>query len=116
MFKQFIVTVIFIFISYFVTKKIYKGSNKFYFTESIIKYPLTCKIKKIIPGTIINVQNENNVVFYTKEKINHNNYIYNTETDYYYLIEPNYYYYIANSNKSIINFKDNFNIFFLKIK
>ena len=116
MFKQIIIMIIFIFISYFVTQKIYKGGNKFYFCSDTIKYPLICKIKKSIPGSIIEIQNQNDIVFYTREKINYNNYIYDTINDYYYLIEPGYYYYIKNSIQNIIHFKDNFNIFFLKIK
>ena len=114
MFKQVIVMVIFIFISHFVTEQILKY-DIIYLKNGTIKYPLKYKIKDAKLCTIENIKNKNNLIFYTKEKINQYNYIYDTILDSYYLIEPKYYYYIRDSTKTIINFKDNFNIFNLNL-
>ena len=114
MFKQIIIMVIFIFISYIVTEKILKY-DIIYFKTGIIKYPLKYRIKNAKICTIEDIKNKNNLIFYTKEKINQYNYIYDITSDSYYLIEPKYYYYIRDSTKTIINFKENFSIFNLNL-
>jgi hypothetical protein len=93
-----------------------KSLRRFYFINGIIKYPLNCKIKNAIYTNFSQIKELDNYIFYTIEKINCNNYIYDTLTDYYYLIEPGYYYYInrEKSNNLILNFDENTFVFYLK--
>ena len=117
MFKQIAIMIIFIIISYLTTKYILKSNySRFYFINGIIKYPLTCKIKNAIYTPISKIKDMDNIIFYTKEKINTDNYIYDIQNDYYYLIEPGYYYYIKNNLNIKLNFNLNSYIFLLKIK
>ena len=118
MFKQVIIMVLFIIISYLVTKIIYKKKfNKFYIIPSIVKYPLKIKklqkLKNVIKIKLSDIKDLNNMVFYTNEKINHNNYIYDIINDYYYLIEPEYYYYIKESKNFEFHYSDNLYIHYL---
>jgi hypothetical protein len=109
--------VIFIIVSYLVTKYILrKNYRRFYFINGIIKYPLTCKIKNAIYTPISQIKDLNNIIFYTKDKANSENYIYDKIMDYYYLIEPGYYYYIKNKKSIDLNFNSNSYIFLLKLK
>ena len=115
MFKQIIVTVVSMLFSYILTKQIVKKKfNKFYFVSDIVKYPIKSKLKKAIMSKFSEIS-LNNIVFYTTERINHNNYIYSIANDYYYLIEPGYYYYIKDSNDFSFGNNDLY-IFYLKIK
>jgi hypothetical protein len=112
MFKQISILVISIFLSFIVTKQILKKKfNKFLFIPGIVKYPVkSAKLKKA-KNIHFNKVNLNNIVFYTLEKVNHNNYIYDIENDYYYLIEPGYYYYIKDSTQFSFGVND-LNIFY----
>jgi hypothetical protein len=117
MFKQFALMIIFIVFSYLVTKYILrKNYRRFYFINGIIKYPLTCKIKNSSYTKLSEIKDLNNIIFYTKEKLNIENYIYDKNSDYYYLIEPGYYYYIKNKENIDLHFNSNSYIFLLKLK
>ena len=117
MFKQISITIIFIFISYFTTKLILKKNyRKFYFINGIVKYPLKCKIKNATKIKFCDLKEKYNIIFYTTEKTNYQNYIYDKLNDYYYLIEPDYYYYIKNEIDYELNFNLNEFIFYIKLK
>jgi len=109
--------IVFTIISYLITKYILRTNyRRFYFINGIIKYPLNCKIKNAIYTPISDIKDMDNIIFYTKEKVNIDNYIYDIQNDYYYLIEPGYYYYIKYNSSIILNFNSNSYIFLLKIK
>ena len=117
MFKQIIVLSLFVFLSYFICSYILKINYcKFYYIDSIIKYPLNCKIKNVTKTTFRDIELIDNYIFYTLEKINCKNYIYDKILDCYYLIEPGYYYYINENPNLIMNFNSNLNVFYSKIK
>ena len=117
MFKQINIMFIFTFISYFLTKYILKKNyRRFYFINGIIKYPLKCKIKNAINISFLDLKELENVIFYTKDKINCNNYIYDILNDYYYLIEPGYYYYIKNKDNIKLKLENYTTIFYIKVK
>ena len=119
MFKQVFIMFFSTITSYLITDYILRKSlRRFYFINGIIKYPLNCKIKNAVYSNYLEIKDLDNFIFYTTEKINCNNYIYDYFSDYYYLIEPGYYYYInkKKSNGIILNFDVNSFIFYLKIK
>ena len=117
MFKQIIVLSLFIFLSYFTCSYILKKNYcKFYYIDSIIKYPLNCKIKNVTKTTFRDIELIDNYIFYTLEKINCKNYIYDKILDCYYLIEPGYYYYIKNKKDIELHFNPNTVIYYFKIK
>lgn len=116
MFKQISILIVSIFISYIVTKQLLKKKfNKFCFIPGIVKYSTkSAKIKKV-KFSKFNDINLNNIVFYTNEKVNKKNYIYDIQNDYYYLIEPGYYYYIKNPNCFSFG-ENNLSIFYTHLK
>jgi len=115
MFKQISFLVISIFLSYIVTKQILKKKfNKFLFVQGIVKYPVKSpKLKKVNNAHFSKIH-LNNIVFYTLEKVNHNNYIYDISNDYYYLIESGYYYYIKDQSQFSFGIND-LNIFYIHL-
>lgn len=118
MFKQFSVIIISIFISYFISSYLLKYNyRRFYYINGIIKYPLKCSIKNAIYTPVSQLKLLDNYIFYSRETINCENYIYDELYDHYYLIEPGYYYYINKSQNGIVlNFNENSFVFVLKIK
>ena len=117
MFKQIFVILFSSIISFFLTKYILKNNYKrFYFINGIIKYELKCKIKNAVYAPFSEIKQLDNIIFYTTEKINCENYIYDKSIDYYYLIEPGYYYYIKEKSNLILNSDNLSYIFYLKIK
>ena len=116
MFKQIFVILFSSIVSFFSMKYFLKKNYKrFYFIQGIVKYELKCKIKNAIYAPFCEIKNINNIIFYTTEKINCNNYIYDTLNNYYYLIEPGFYYYIKERSNLILNFDSSSFIFYLKI-
>ena len=103
-------------------------STEYYLKRKFILVSLTTKLKneskyKIKNTTKTTLQNLllftgkrgfKHILFYTKDKLNPNNYIYEKENDTYYLIEPNHYYYIKDSK--LYSFHGNVEIFYIKIK
>ena len=117
MFKHISVIVIVGFISYFlffcILKKDYK---RFYFTDGVIKYPLNFSLKNTNCVNFENIKHMDNFIFYSKEPVDCENYIYDKVNEIYYLIEPGYYYYINKLKSNIIlNYNPNALIFYLKI-
>ena len=115
MFKQISFLVFFIFLSYIVTKQLFKKkSSTFLFVPGIVKYKAKkTKLKKEVSSNF-NTIDLQNVVFYTNEKVNHNNYIYDILNDYYYLIEPGYYYYIKDPSSFSFGVND-MTIFYINL-
>jgi len=106
--------IVFIILSYLVTKQIFK-KKVIHFTSNVIKYKLKPgKLKKAIYSKLSDIGLDN-TIFYTDEKINHTNYIYDIINEWYYLIEPGYYYYIKDSKNYSFNNKDIY-IYYLKFK
>jgi len=117
MFKQVIILLSSILFSYIFTRQIIKKKfNKFYFISGIVKYPIKSKLKNAISAKLFEIKDPSkSIIFYTNEKVNHANYIYDKEIDYYYLIEPGYYYYIQNQNNYFFS-NDNLEIFYINLK
>jgi hypothetical protein len=119
MFKHILVVILSSICSYllmlYLLKKNYK---RFYFINGITKYPLKCTIKKAILISLHKLKDLDNFIFYSKETINGENYIYDQDNDYYYVIEPNYYYYINKSKSNcnlVINCNENSSVYMLKL-
>ena len=117
MFKQVLSTVISSIISYLLTFYIMKMNyRRFYFINGVIKYPLNCTIKNAIYEKISELQKIDNFIFYSKDPINCENYIYDKSNGIYYLIEPGYYYYINKTKNDLILNGNNSFIYYFKIK
>ena len=117
MFKQVLSMVISSIISYLLTFYIMKiNYRRFYFINGIIKYPLNCTIKNAVYKKIKELEKFDNFIFYSKDTINCENYIYDSNNNFYYLIEPGYYYYINKTKNNLILNGDNSFIYYLKIK
>ena len=117
MFKQVLTMIISSIITYILTFYILrKNYRRFYFINGIIKYPLNCTIKNASFELFSQVKNSDNFIFYSRESINCENYIYDKDNDKYYIIEPGFYYYINNKNNLILNCNVNSFIYYLKIK
>jgi len=125
MFKQILIIVLIIVLSYFVIKNVLIVFHKLYLSEFVVKYTLSDSDKKFIKlysnQTTINDLNEDVNIFYTTFPwtTKNNNYIHDIKNDRYYIIDSGYYYYLPNSkdyqltinNKTlIINLFDNKNI------
>ena len=86
MFKQIFVMIFFTIGSYLTMDYILKKSlRRFYFINGIVKYTLNCKIKNAVYSNFSEIKDLDNFIFYTTEKVNCNNYIYDFQNDYYYL-------------------------------
>jgi hypothetical protein len=117
MLKQVLVTVISSIISYLFTDYILrKNYRRFYFINGIVKYPLKCTIKNAMYLPFKELTDKTNFIFYSKQPLNCENYIYDKQADYYYIIEPGYYYYINDPEKFVLNGNDNSFIYYLKVK
>jgi hypothetical protein len=115
-FKQLLIMILFFSISYFISLyHLKKNYRTFYFIDGIIKYPLKCTIKNARKCLFSEIIHFNKLIFYTTEKINPKNYIYDISKDYYYLIEPGYYYYIKNISETVVHFDPNSSIFIVKL-
>lgn len=126
MFKQILIIVLIIVLSYFIIKNLLIVFHKLYLSEFVVKYTLSESDKKFIKmysnQTTIDNLNEDNVnIFYTNVPwtTKNNNYIHDIKNDRYYIIDTGYYYYFPNlkdyqitiNNKTlIINLFDNKNI------
>jgi len=120
MFKHISVIVIVGFISYFlffcILKNDYKNFKSFYFKDGVVKYPLNFSIKNTNCVNFEKIKNMDNFIFYSKEPVDCENFIYDKVNENYYLIEPGYYYYINKLKSNIIlNYNPNALIFYLKI-
>jgi len=117
MLKQVLVMAISSIISYLITNYILrKNYKRFYFINGIVKYPLKCTIKNASYIPFNELNNKINFIFYSKQKANCENYIYDKRLDYYYVIEPGYYYYINDQENYILNGNDNSFVYYLKVK
>ena len=117
MFKQVLSMIFSSIISYLLTFYIMKMNyRRFYFINGVIKYPLNCTIKNAVYEKISELSLIDNFIFYSKEPINCENYIYDKTNNFYYLIEPGYYYYINENPNLIKHFNSNLNVFYSKIK
>jgi len=117
MFKQIFVILFSSIVSFYLMKiGLKKNYKRFYFISGIVKYELKCKIKNAVYAPFSEIKDFENIIFYTTEKINCDNYIYDKSIDYYYLIEPGYYYYIKEKSNLILNFNRSSFIFYLKLK
>ena len=125
MFKQILIIVLIIVLSYFIIKNILIVFHKLYLSEFVIKYPLSESDQKYLKmysknSTISNLNDGINIFYITVPwTTKNNNYIHDLKNDRYYIIDSGYYYYLPNlkeyqltiNNKSLlINLFDNKNI------
>ena len=97
MFKQVILFIIFIIITYLLAKKYF---HKIYLASEIIKYKMTDKDKELLTkcSNIVKLNDiSGRVLFYTNSKWTARNNSYVLVKDRYYIIEPGYYYYLEDN-------------------
>ena len=106
MFKQILITIIILTLTYYIIKYILVATHKIYTDNLKIKYPLDGRnleyLKKYSkPKDIFDCQD--NDIFYTTKQwsTKNNNYLQFNER--YYIIEPGYYYYIQPGTQLFLN-------------
>jgi hypothetical protein len=109
MFKQILIIILIILLSYFVVKFIFTAYHRLYLSNEIVKYKMTEHDKNFLKMyssdiKIGDIDNDFNLFFTdTSWSMKNNNYIlFNNR---YYIIEPGYYYYIKKDYQLFLNNK-----------
>jgi hypothetical protein len=115
MFKQILIIITIIILTYFIFKFIFTANHKIYLSNETIKYKMSDRDKDFLKmyssdSLLENLTSDVNL-FYTNESwsTKNNNYIFFNEK--YYIVEPGYYYYLRKDQITINNKNTNIKLF-----